>query len=147
MTVFGAVEAMDYTLRVVAPVDDPREGVYRLSGLLDDGPVDITLELYLDEVQRDRFSAFVTYTFSGGQIPYLTGDGAFPADGSGRMDFEFRVPPHRTEDSTTTYHLTGIRQAGGVPFPVTLARIGSASGNPDTLTALQISGPSGSPRR
>jgi hypothetical protein len=145
--VFGAVEAVDYWVRVVAPVDDPREGWYRMDGFVDTGPLTLRLDLYLDEVQRDQFSAFVYSGFPGVALGGTSGDGIFWPDGSGRMDFHFHTLGNDPK-ADTTYLLTGIRQPAGTPFPVILKTVipGQAT-RTDTLTAQQTAGPSFSPRR
>jgi hypothetical protein len=144
--VFGAVESVEYPFDVVAPVDDPREGEYQMEGMIDTGPLTLTLSLYLDEVERNQFSAFVWYTAP--DRSYRTnGDGLFWPDGSGRMDFHFRGPGASAQ-TDTTYQLTSVRRPGGAPFPVILTTFvpGQAT-HSDTLTARQISGPGSSPQR
>ncbi len=150
MGVFGSVETEVYFLHVVAPIDDPREGVYRLAGAIDTLNVDATLELYLDEVQRDQFSAFVkSWPVGGGFfVGNLSSDGIFPQNPAGEMDFHFAVP---SGDSVpqATYQFTGQRQTAGTPFPVIVHTYfpNQRATLVDTLTALQISGPRGSTGR
>jgi hypothetical protein len=143
--VFGSLETALYRLRVVAPVDDPREGLYRLTGTVGADTVDVTLELYLDEVQRYLFSAFVQGMWQNGPID-LSADGFLPPGSTGEMDFHFAVPS--TDTLAQTWHdFTAVRPAAGTPFPVIVTS--HAPSQPvlvDTLTALQISGP-GSARR
>ena len=146
--VFGSVETDLEWLRVVAPVDDPREGTYRLTGVLDTANVDVTLELYLDDVQPTWFSAFVRGSWWEGPIDLST-DGVFPAHEPGRMTFNF-VGPFRDSLPPARYYLEGVRPAARVPFPVIVRTFFPPNRDVvDTLTAQQISGPgpTASPRR
>jgi hypothetical protein len=144
--VFGAVETTDYTLRVVAPMNDPRDGWYQMDGFVDTGPLTLRLELYLDEVERDQFSAFVGYLAPGVGLE-TSGDGVFLPDGSGRMVFHFHTPGNNPQ-ADTTYQLTGVRRPGGAPFPVILTTfVPGRAVSTDTLTAQQLIPPSGSRRR
>lgn len=140
--VFGSVETVSYLLRVVAPVDDPREGVYRLTGVVDTVNVDVTLELYLDEVERDQFSAFVRGAWLGGAAN-LSGDGSFDPTGELRFYFNVSAPDTLTGGS---YVLRGTPKSGGTPFPLELRGFipGQRDALVDTLTAQQISGLGGS---
>lgn len=146
--VFGSVETDIEFLRVVAPVDDPREGLYRLTGVLDTLNVDVTLELYLDDVEPELFSAFVRGSWLEGPID-LSGDGRFLPGGLGAMELDFQVFKGDTLPPTD-YRLVGFRKAGGAPFPMALLGYRSPASTEDTLTARQISGPGltpASPRR
>lgn len=147
--VFGSVETSVHFLHVVAPIDDPREGLYRLTGRVDTLDVDATLELYLDEVERRQFSAFVRGwpVGNGFFAGTLSGDGFFPSTPPGEMRFHFALPG--ADSVRAAYQLTGVRPAAGTPFPLVVATLypGQRTALVDTLTALQISGPGGSPRR
>ena len=141
--VFGSVETTFHSLHVVAPIDDPREGVYRLAGVIDSLNVDARLELYLDEVQRDQFSAFVKgWPTSPGRYVNLSSDGSFLLGGSGEIRLQFQVPSSDTL-GPALYALRGVRSQGGVPFPMTVNAYLPAlrATVVDTLTAQQISGP------
>lgn len=79
--VFGSLVAETNPLRVIAELDDPREGTYRVQGMVGAIPVDVEWELYLARSIPDStdFSAFVTGTWVGGPIDvsmdgYVTGD-------------------------------------------------------------------------
>lgn len=137
--VFGSVETDIDFLRVVAPVNDPREGVYRLTGVVDTVNLDVALELYLDEVQSNRFSAFIQGAWLGGPVN-LSGDGSF--DPAGEFSLYFSV---RTADPqfVPQFVLRGTLKPGGTPFPLELRSFipGLRAALVDTLTAQQISGP------
>jgi hypothetical protein len=68
-------------VRVVGAADEPREGLYRMSGTLLDVPVEVTLELYVAEAGRDStdVSAFVLGNWVGGPID-RSADGVFRGD-------------------------------------------------------------------
>lgn len=77
---FGSLVAETNPLRVIAELDDPREGTYRMQGTVDGLPVDVEWDLYLARSIPDStdFSAFVTGTW-GNPIDvsvdgYLTGN-------------------------------------------------------------------------
>lgn len=148
--VFGSVETTFYDLHVVAPVDDPREGVYQLTGRIDTLDVNATLELYLDDVRHGQFSAFVRNwpVSSGSALGRQSGDGFFPPSPAGGMEFFFAI---FNGDSIprASYQLTGVRQPAGTPFPMIIYtnRPNQRATEVDTLTALQISGPATSARR
>ena len=72
--VFGSVQTSHRYLRVIDRQDDEREGLYRISGTLDSGEVnlgdvDILLDLFLEPVLRGgNFSAFVDGTWANAPI-------------------------------------------------------------------------------
>ena len=142
--VFGSVETERYRLRVVAPQNDPLEGVYRITGLMDSVPVDATFELYLDAVHPEGVSAFVRGAWWDGPVD-VSGDGWFDPTGW----FLFYLDSH--SPGYQQFLLQGILRPGGEPFPLEVRwfdpdrRYSLA----DTLTAQQISGPglTASPRR
>ncbi len=80
--VFGGVDARFFSVRAVANIDDPREGIYRLRGDFGMGQVDITWELYLVEnTPQAEFSAFVSGIWPGLSGPLNTSlDGTFNLD-------------------------------------------------------------------
>lgn len=139
--VFGSVETQTYRLGVVAPVDDPFEGVYRLTGTVDTVSVDVTLELYLDDLEPALFSAFVRGAWREGPID-LSADGVVDPDRSGEMFFHFLVPGVDSL-SPASYGFGGVRSVGGASFPVTVqwSNRDTPAIVTDTLTARQISGP------
>lgn len=142
--VFGSVETTQYTLRVVAPQTDPREGVYRVTGTLGGTPVDITFDLYADAIDGRSFSAFVDGTWLQGAV-HLSGDGSF---GQGQPDmltlsFGMGISSGRfTTPNASLYVFSGTRTADRSPFPIQVAIYPSAGSPPQVaLTAQQISGP------
>lgn len=139
--VFGSVETETYRLGVVAPVDDDFEGVYRLTGIVDTVGVDVTLELYLDDLEPGLFSAFVRGAWREGPID-LSADGVVDPDRSGEMFFHFLVPGVDSL-SPASYGFGGVRSVGGASFPVTVqwSNRDTPAIVTDTLTAQQISGP------
>lgn len=141
--VFGSLETAAYRLRVVAPLNDPRDGVYRLTGTVGGDSVNVSLELYVDEVQRYLFSAFVRGMWWNGPID-LSADGFLPPGPGGEMDFHFSIPSGDTL-APTLHDFTGLRPAAGTAFPVIVTTYSpnQRAALVDTLTALQISGPAG----
>jgi hypothetical protein len=139
--VFGAVDAHTRTLRVVADVDQPREGLYRLQGELDSLAVDVTLELYLDEVDAGVFAAFIEGTWYGEEIAHSI-DGIF-ADAEGEPDrFEagFEVPT--SFDVSPRWALRGRRAPFGHEFQVeVIGYVGRPEAVIGTLDAVQLSDP------
>jgi len=148
--VFGSVETAAYQLHVVAPMDDPREGVYQLTGRIDTLDVNATLELYLDELQPNLFSAFVKrWPVGNGFYTDGSSDGGFPPNPPGQMEVYFADRSSNDTIPRATYRFSGIRAPAGTPFPL-IVQVYSPYQRADlvdTLTALQISGPSGSSRR
>ncbi|MCH7874231.1 MAG: DUF4249 family protein [Gemmatimonadetes bacterium] len=145
--VFGSVETRTYVLRVVADVDDPREGVYRLQGRAGGADIDVTLELYLDDLQPGVFSAFVRGDWIGGEVR-RSADGLFgdPDRAAGNDDAftaEFRTRARL--GVMAVFVMRGVRSARGTPFDVSLVGT-DIQGEvilTATLTATQISGPTG----
>ncbi len=79
--VFGSLVAETNPLRVIAELDDPREGTYRMQETVEGIPVDVEWDLYLACSIPDStdFSAFVTGTWVAGPIDvsvdgYVTGN-------------------------------------------------------------------------
>jgi hypothetical protein len=136
--VFGSVETERYRLRVVAPMDDPKEGVYRLTGMMDSVAVDVTLELYLDDVQPEQVSAFVYGAWWDGVVDG-SGDGWFDPTG----EFLFYLDTHRTPGYGPQFFLLGMLSPGGETFPLLVRWFDpvTRASHEDTLTAQRISGP------
>lgn len=134
--VFGSLEARTYVLRVTSEVDDPREGVYRLQGALGARPVDVTFELFLDDLAPGAFSAFVRGAWSEPDVR-TSADGLFVDDGA-RFRARFAVP--RSSGVTIGYVLRGTRAATGTPFPVMVTSVDSLNRElvHDTVTARQL---------
>lgn len=143
--VFGSVEAETQVLRVVADVDDPREGVYHITGMPRGVSVDISLELYLNG--PFFCSAFVDGAWLEGPVRQSGGGFFYPtstAPESPRNSFEFRFFGPRTDSiAPRVYTLRGTRSADGTPFEVELLEFAAGRNQPlpDTLMAQQIRGP------
>ena len=106
--------------------------------------MDITVDLYLDEIEHRYFSAFVDGTWVQGPL-HLSGDGNF---GYGQPDalrliFGTGIVANPSSASYKTFYtLTGTRTDDRTPFAVQVAAhdsIGTVFNA--TLTAQQISGP------
>lgn len=142
--VFGSVETERDILRVVAPLSDPREGRYRLTGSLDGVPVDLFLDVYLDELEAGSFSAFASGRWREGLID-THGDGSVPHGGTASpMTFQLSIPlPGDSLGRTSFYFMSGDRRDAGAGFPVVVRSLipGREQPRVDTLTAQQISGP------
>jgi hypothetical protein len=143
--VFGSVETERYVLRVVAPQKDPREGGYRLSGSVGGVPVDVSLEVYLDQLEGSGFSAFVVGRWREGPID-THGDGSFGVQGRGtNMVFQLQIPwPQDSLGRAVFYLLRGERNSSGAPFPMVVQSLIPDAAAPlklDTLAAQQVSGP------
>lgn len=121
--VFGSVSPQRAALRVVADVDDPREGVYRLSAL-DPLLPEQEWALYLDAVDADAFSAFATDSL----LPEGSVSGVFRGDTLVAVE----GPPR----GGTAYR--GIRAPGGQPF---LLEVFIGDRLVGTVTAIQTGGP------
>ena len=143
--VFGSVEAATNVVRVTGPVDDPREGTYRMSGDAAGTALDLTLELYLDDLDRGAFAAFVAGRWFDGPLK-LSADGWFGpphATTGDPNEFTFTIELLRPgATSPTNYLLRGTRAANGAPFQVRLiwAPPGGTMPFEATLTARQIDG-------
>ncbi|MEX0692557.1 MAG: hypothetical protein WD934_11600 [Gemmatimonadales bacterium] len=91
--VFGSVEAQSWLLAVRAPQSDPREGQYHIEGNARGAPVDLLLDVYVDELASDststHFSAFVDGEFYLGTVR-RSGDGVF-LSGTQELFFQFDV--------------------------------------------------------
>ncbi|MBI3982126.1 MAG: hypothetical protein HY337_04395 [Gemmatimonadetes bacterium] len=149
--VFGSVEAESHILRVVAAVDDPREGRYRVTGQTSAGAVDVTLEAYLDDLQEGAFSAFVEGAWLGFSLR-TSGDGFLgkssgpPGLSSETLAFQFQSSSGDTL-GPVVFTLHGTRSTSSEPFTLLLSGL-SGTGREvlrDTLTAQQISGPGSGP--
>lgn len=132
--VFGSVDARTDTLRVVADIDDPREGAYHLTGTLDGTPVDLHLALYLDPLAPGPgFSAFTTGSWVDGPLDTSV-DGRFAGD---TLLATLQEPPDTTGPR---YDFQGPRSSQGTAFDLTVSRDGVPVG---TVHARQTSGPGG----
>jgi hypothetical protein len=138
--VFGSVDSRSYGLRVVADVDDPREGAYRVTGTLDGRTVDVMLELYLDQRPRGRFGAFVEGTWAE-RVAMTSAAGRFGgANGDpDSLNASFDVEP-TPPDSTTQWQIRGRRAARGTSFPLEVVGFGAGLIR-GQVTAVQVSGP------
>jgi hypothetical protein len=141
--VFGSVETHGYRMRVVARVDDPREGVYRLRGTVAGRAVDVTWELYLDPVSEGAFGAFVQGSWDGAPVD-RSAEGRFggaPVAGSDDFFAGFELPVDGAS-SLEQWQFSGRRASDGVSFPVQVVGF-TVSGNRvvGSLNAVQVSGP------
>jgi len=141
--VFGSEAPLTYELRVTAPQLDPREGVYRLTGSVRGVPVNVTWDVYRDALVSDTtvsagdgFCAFVDGQWVGGAV-HTSANGTF----AGTTWMGTMFGPTAAPIPKPTYLLSGTRAAQGVAFPVTVSPAGAPE-TVDTLTALQVSGPS-----
>jgi hypothetical protein len=142
--VFGSVEPYHYQLHVVADVDDPREGEYRLQGVVAGEPVDLSIELYRDPLQPSRFAAFVNGRWYGGPVNQSLYGFFGPVGGQTENDFVASFRVLREPDTTSiNWRLQGRRVRQGFPFPVEVMGFGPADDRPvvDSVTAIQVSGP------
>jgi len=142
MGVFGSVEARSWVLRVIAPIDDPREGTYRVQGRLQDVDIDLRLELFLDDLEPGGFSAFVEGAWLVGDV-LRSADGTFDVARGRDDDFVMHFTVPVPGGLLYEYGLSGTRAAGGQPFDVTVTLLvqGEPREPPGTLTARQTSGP------
>jgi Domain of unknown function (DUF4249) len=139
--VFGGVETTKYVLRVTAPQTDPREGVYRATGTLGGTPVDITFDLYLDEIEHGAFSAFIDGTWTQGPL-HLSGDGTFGYGQPDSLTLLFGSGVSRSGTYTLLYTLIGTRTTDRTPFVIGVSSQDSTGMHSQgTLTAQQIGGP------
>lgn len=139
--VFGSVETTKYVLRVTAPQTDPREGTYRLTGTVDSTPVDVILDLYIDEIEPLQFSAFLDGTWLQGPL-HLSGDGTFGYGQPDTITLLFGSGVSRTGAYTLLYTLTGVRTADRTPFTIQVTgQDATGIHHQGTVTAQQISGP------
>ena len=145
--VFGSIETAQYMLRVVGSVNDPKEGVYRITGVSGTTNLDITIETYLDDFTGNEFSAFVKGAWVNGAVD-VSGDGSFgyqpgfTANSPDAFQFAFEVV-RPTNPTFRRYLLRGVRSATGSSFAVDV--IGT-SGNGQTVlrvtaSGVQVSGP------
>ncbi|MFQ5705285.1 MAG: hypothetical protein ACE5HT_14845 [Gemmatimonadales bacterium] len=130
--VFGSLVATSTTLLTVADIDDPREGVYRLSGRVQGIVVDVTLTVYLARsLDSTEFSAFLDGSWlrlvrpSDGaefweswQVERLSVDGTFAFDSLAAIVRQPTVGDR--ENQIQFISLRGVRTPG-VPFGVAVA--------------------------
>jgi hypothetical protein len=135
--VFGSVETHRYTVRVVSTVDDPREGEYRLTGTLAGRPVDITLELYLQQRPAYQFGAFVVGDWFEGPVR-TSGEGVFGITDGVPQDLR-GVFVSGPDSARMEWTLAGRPGAQGSPFPVSVQGSGALQIT-GSLTATQTVG-------
>jgi hypothetical protein len=139
--VFGSVETTAHVLRITAPQADPREGAYRVTGTLGGTAVDLTFDLYLDEIEHRGFSAFIDGAWAQGQV-HLSGDGSFDNVDPNALRLGFGSGVSRNGAYTVLYTLTGTRTADRSPFTIQVTGQDSTGIHQQgALTAQQISGP------
>jgi hypothetical protein len=132
--VFGSLVPLSYELRVTAPQLDPREGRYHFTGLVGGAAVDVVWDVYRDALSATRIRAFVDGRWAGDSVR-TSANGSF-------TDEVFRGSLYSPAVSPgPAYTLQGTRTALGTPFPVAVRT--SASGRMDTVTVVQVSGPTG----
>ena len=134
--VFGSVETRRLSLRVVAEVNDPREGVYRITGVLGDDSVNLAMELYVDDLEHDHFSAFLEGDWLGSLL-FRDGSGLFNSDLL-LISFFRGI----TSETFEQFVLRGRRPGRGQPFSLEAFGQDVLLG---TLTAVQETGPPGAP--
>jgi hypothetical protein len=138
--VFGSVDSRSYGLRAVADVDDPREGVYRVTGTVDGKAVDVTLELYLDQRPRDRFGAFVVGTWAGAPVT-TSAAGRFGGSNGDpdSLNASFNDDEAIPADASVQWRLHGRRPARGTSFSLDVEGFGLTLVR-GRVTAVQVSG-------
>jgi hypothetical protein len=122
--VFGSVLTSHKDIRVIDDQDDPREGLYRVTGSFDGIPVDAVLDVYLDPRQGNVTSAFVDGTWVDGPIA-TSGDGSyrFNAPGSGSVSGRFDTLFATVSADTVFYELVGFPGRPDRPFDVIVTSI------------------------
>jgi hypothetical protein len=136
--VFGSVAPQTYEVRVTAPQQDPREGVYRIFGGAN--RVDVRWDVYLDAASGPgQFSALTDGTWVEGPV-FASVDGMF----GGGFHAEFLgVPadPLATKHALYQLHYTGALPPRGTPFTATLRSWLGNKTSTDQVTVVQLSGP------
>jgi len=132
--VFGSLVPLSYELRVTAPQMDPREGKYHFTGRVGGAVVDVVWDVYRDALSATRIRAFVDGRWAGDSVR-TSANGSFTDEVFRGSIFTPAVSPG------PAYTLQGTRPALGIPFSVAVRT--SASGRMDTVTVVQVSGPSG----
>jgi hypothetical protein len=138
--VFGSVLTSHNDIRVIDDQDDPREGLYRVTGSFDGTPVDAVLDVYLDPRQGNVTSAFVDGTWVDGPIA-TSGDGSywFNVPGSGSVSGRFDTLFTTVSADTVFYELVGFPGQPDRPFDVIVTSIVDfVPAVVDTLTAERI---------
>lgn len=143
--VFGAVEPHTVRVRAVADIDDPREGVYGIEGVLEGRAVDATLELYLDAVDSSIFAAFIDGVWYGEPV-HASVDGLFGVSPGLTNQFEAHLLLPGAPGIPQVWTLRGERVAGSLGFRVSVAGENVQSGTladpvVGTVLAVQMSGP------
>jgi hypothetical protein len=140
-------------MKVTAPQTDPREGVYRITGELSGEAVDITWDLYRDDLSfgGDGFSGFVDGIWLDGPIrtsanagfttnpPPGTSPGSIPSF-VGQI-YGAESDPLFPGQVGNGYTLTGTRAEKGTSFPLLVAYSRSGRDTTGVVTAIQVSGP------
>ena len=136
--VFGSMDVEFYVLRVVDKTDDPREGIYRITGQAGTTNVDLSLELYVDHLSRTEFSGFVQGVQVNGPVT-ASGDGRFTDPNT--FVFGFDVV-RTTAPQFRHYAFRGVRTTDRSPFLVdyTVTSNTGATVQRATLTARQEPG-------
>jgi hypothetical protein len=141
--VFGSVATATYKLWVVAPLTDPREGTYIITGELGGQTISFSWELYRDALSLggDGFSGFV-----GGRLPGV-GVVSTSADvimRSGRFEgmiFEEPPDPSAPDPAGGSVRFTGQRAPEGQPFDLQVTYSRNGTTIVGTLTAVQVPRP------
>jgi hypothetical protein len=142
--VFGSIAPVTYELRVTAPQLDPREGIYRMTGRVGGVPVDLTWDVYRDALSATRIRAFVDGHWDLDSVR-TSANGSFTGDVFRGTIFSEAIFPEGPLIGlpSPAYTLIGTRAAPGTPFPVAVRLVRPNPPAPDTLMAVQLSGPPG----
>ena len=142
--VFGSVSPRTYEVRVRAPHQDPREGIYRITGHLaafGNANVDVTWDAYLDALSDDKgnFSALVDGTWVEGTF-HSSADGTFT---KGFHALFYGTPSDSLPNIRPLYLIdhAGNLPPRGTPFVAGLKRTIGNRTTSDQVTVVQQSGP------
>jgi hypothetical protein len=140
--VFGSVATTTYKLWVVAPMTDPREGLYSISGQLAGQNLNVSWELYRDALSfsGDGFSGFVSGRLPGGGMFSTSADammGAGQFVGAIRVALDPLVPTQHVN----VLVFSGQRAPRGQPFDLQVTYSQDGTLFAGTLRAVQITGP------
>ena len=112
MGVFGSLISDKNVIKVVGDVDDPREGLYSMTGTVGTSAVDVTLELYVSGTGRDTtgLSTFVAGTWELGAIDAHAEGGFLGSD----LWFElYQAPPSQPEGPNAYIVRGSVNGEGG----------------------------------
>jgi hypothetical protein len=136
---FGSLTAEQNNLRVVGNVDDPREGEYRMTGMVEGVNVSLDWELYLNSEPDDSTTPFSSYVV-GNWVP-----GAYDAWAVGTFD--------GSDMTTFLVHPTGVVTPEGAlelrwweltgllsPTAQTTVTVRTDTGTVGTLSAVKTGG-------